>query len=174
MKKIATVSTFLIALLLCVSPVMSQNCKKLVKVKKDPMSDEKTLASNSWILSNGLQMGFVRKGAKFSIEVVVRLNGDQHFKISKGDSIGLKLNNGKITYFYANRDYAPVKSVSGTNIQSAYVYFCDATKQDFEEIAKNGVAVVQAKMPQFDKTSEVNTKYSARFAAIASCLLTEQ
>ena len=152
------------------SSLSAQKCKYNFD-KLDKMTNER-VRRITFAIKNYFQVSLFRKADDFRVELNVRFIGERNFQVKTGETIDIKLSGGTILNLKAFQDASPVSYAASGQIMTIYAITYSISKEEMQQIAKEGFKVVKAKLGGEEYTFETSEKMTLKTAAGATCILT--
>ena len=163
---------FVLLLLLSCSASMAQSCKYDLD-KKDPMTEER-VRRNEMKIKSYFILSYYRKADEFRVELNVRFVGERNFAVQPGAELKLKLADGTILTFPAAQTATPISGVNGSQIATIYAITYSCTRDQMEQLAKEGFAVASAQIGDETAMVELKPKEVPGTAEKAACMLVDR
>ena len=121
----------------------------------------------------------LRNGDNFEIQLSFVTAGQANQVINKGDSLLMRLQNGKLVYANAREKAVPVSTVSGgyknsASVQSTYAIFYKISRVQMEELAKSPASAFRMYYGDNYVDFDFNDRKFERIMNAAKCLVQNQ
>ena len=172
MQKLITFIVAAIACLFMPAKSIAQKCDLDID-KVDAFSNERTRSATNPVgeKRNRWKLILTRTNNKYTWSLYIVYGVVVDKTIKKGETVKLKLENGKILELVIDADYLPTAGVDGPKVYTAFLPKGELTEANIKDLSESPITNLQTNVLGYSPQIEITSKQGEAIQETAKCLL---